>query len=75
MKLPENLHYKVANAHKTRKLRATPKTRMDLGAWSSLGQWQDERMRGNGLKLHKGKFRLDIRRDFFVESTVRHWTG
>ena len=32
-----------------------------------------DRMRDDGLKLHQGRCRLDIRRHLFSEGVVMHW--
>ena len=38
-----------------------------------FSQAATKRTRGNGLKVHQGNYRLDIRKKIFTERVIKHW--
>jgi len=55
-----------------------PEEKLQWESWSlfsHFSQLTSDRIWRNSLKLNQERFRLDIRKNFFMVSKVRHWRG
>ncbi|NWT71846.1 NAV2 protein, partial [Prunella himalayana] len=56
-------------------LRGTQVTHSQVGVGLFNQAAATDRTRGRSLKLHQGKYRLDIRKKFFTEKVIKFWNG